>query len=920
MFNRGSEWGRWDLHVHTKGTAKNDQFGNITFDEYCIELFRRAIQNNIRAIGITDYFSIDNFKKVLYFQKEINNRTEFSSEEKLLISKIFILPNVELRTTPSTNEGSAINFHLIIDPTAIDEYEQRFTDHLIFTASGSEKYKLSRYDLAKLGRNVTGDATLEEEVAIRKGISSFVLNPSDIINAFNEYPSFRDHCIVAVANSNTDGASAFQGHERFLYNQEGATLKVLRESLYKVSDAIFSAIDTDFFLGKKATDQAAHIRLYGSFKPCIHGSDAHSLDKLFSPKGNRYCWIKAEPTFEGLKQILHEPESRVYIGPIKPELKNDYEVIDHITLKSDDVFNEVIYFNPNLTSIIGGRSSGKSTLLQCLAKKLQPTALDGDPSHINGLCQNLKIIWKDGKEDDSRQIEYFYQGHMYNKSKDEGIEEIVHKLLLQQKPDLFDVFEREKSASKLKIAGELSTYFSTKEQIEQKKNSLLSMGKIEDINAQIQALSEQINTYQTGDITEQELKNHDLQKKGIASIKSEVEQIDSLIGYLEKIQINEFVTIHNPFIDFRAYPIISKNVEQSISAIRNFAVAQLKALAEEAHMLLLQKRSNAVKACEEVQSDAQFIKVSQFLSHSENLKPILEQKQLEEAKAKRIAQMQDEIAHLEQSNTVLLTSVRNEWTSILDSYDNVIKEMDSLNVNQDLIITSSKVFEVDSYQTWIKGNINQQGEKPQNYTNRVVTSGQELLSLFDEITQSIADTSIKLKQGATLEKLTKEFFDNAWFKFKHDVIYDGDNYKAMSQGKKAFVVLKMTLECSDSKCPIIIDQPEDDLDNRAIFAELVKYLKEKKTQRQIILVTHNANVVVNADSELVIVANQHGSHSPNNHDKKFQYKYGSIECLLRDKDTNASTLDKKRIKDHICEILEGGNKAFKLRERKYNIA
>ncbi len=39
MVNRGSEWARWDLHIHTKGTAKNDQFGNITFEEYCIELF-----------------------------------------------------------------------------------------------------------------------------------------------------------------------------------------------------------------------------------------------------------------------------------------------------------------------------------------------------------------------------------------------------------------------------------------------------------------------------------------------------------------------------------------------------------------------------------------------------------------------------------------------------------------------------------------------------------------------------------------------------------------------------------------------------------------------------------------------------------------------------------------------------------------
>ena len=140
----------------------------------------------------------------------------------------------------------------------------------------------------------------------------------------------------------------------------------------------------------------------------------------------------------------------------------------------------------------------------------------------------------------------------------------------------------------------------------------------------------------------------------------------------------------------------------------------------------------------------------------------------------------------------------------------------------------------------------------------------------------------------------------------------------MSQGKKAFVVLKLSLECSERKCPIIIDQPEDDLDNRAIYTELVTYIKEKKSKRQIILVTHNANVVVNADSEQVIVANQHGSKTPNNGSKKFEYKLGSIESNVKFDSEHASILDSKTIKEHICEILEGGNTAFKLREQKYN--
>jgi predicted ATP-dependent endonuclease of OLD family len=73
------------------------------------------------------------------------------------------------------------------------------------------------------------------------------------------------------------------------------------------------------------------------------------------------------------------------------------------------------------------------------------------------------------------------------------------------------------------------------------------------------------------------------------------------------------------------------------------------------------------------------------------------------------------------------------------------------------------------------------------------------------------------------------------------------------------VVLKLLLDFSDKECPILIDQPEDDLDNRSICKELVDYLKKKKKQRQIIVATHNPNVVVTADAEEIIIANQNGS-------------------------------------------------------------
>ena len=140
----------------------------------------------------------------------------------------------------------------------------------------------------------------------------------------------------------------------------------------------------------------------------------------------------------------------------------------------------------------------------------------------------------------------------------------------------------------------------------------------------------------------------------------------------------------------------------------------------------------------------------------------------------------------------------------------------------------------------------------------------------------------------------------------------------MSEGKKAFVILRLLLDFSKNDYPILIDQPEDDLDNRAIYHDLVQYLREKKRVRQIILVTHSPNIVVGADAEEVIVANQHGIHNENPESIKFCYRTGAIEESFNDEEQEY-ILYKYGIREHVCEILEGGKAAFRIREQKYNL-
>ena len=111
------------------------------------------------------------------------------------------------------------------------------------------------------------------------------------------------------------------------------------------------------------------------------------------------------------------------------------------------------------------------------------------------------------------------------------------------------------------------------------------------------------------------------------------------------------------------------------------------------------------------------------------------------------------------------------------------------------------------------------------------------------------------------------------------------------------------------------------MDNRSIFYELIKFIRSKKIDRQIILVTHNANIVLGGDAELVVVANQDGSNAKNRQ-YRFEYRCGSIEDNTRLSDENGHVLqgilNQKGMQEHICEILEGGEKAFDMRRHKYH--
>jgi DNA repair exonuclease SbcCD ATPase subunit len=157
-----------------------------------------------------------------------------------------------------------------------------------------------------------------------------------------------------------------------------------------------------------------------------------------------------------------------------------------------------------------------------------------------------------------------------------------------------------------------------------------------------------------------------------------------------------------------------------------------------------------------------------------------------------------------------------------------------------------------------------------------------------------------------------------YYDVEYGIKYEGTDLQKLSPGRKGVVLLLIYLDIDKDYRPLIIDQPEENLDNRSVYSTLVEYFRKAKKKRQIIIVTHNANLVVNGDAEQVIVANF--EVEPTTQPTKIKYVCGSLENSRATDRNVPNILERQGIREHVCEVLEGGDVAFKKREDKYGFA
>ncbi|MBU1580637.1 MAG: DNA repair protein, partial [Bacteroidetes bacterium] len=251
--------------------------------------------------------------------------------------------------------------------------------------------------------------------------------------------------------------------------------------------------------------------------------------------------------------------------------------------------------------------------------------------------------------------------------------------------------------------------------------------------------------------------------------------------------------------------------------------------------------------------------------------------------------------------------INNAWANILSGNTSWTAEqmllMNQILSDREINIQGKIYFNIknfyDGLRECINGtywrNKNKEGELENHFK---IT---DELSFFNFLKNRLSAELIENKDYYYITEVEDYFYSlkkrQKYLYVQPEITYKHKTLDKISVGQRGTVYLCLKLATSTFSTPIIYDQPEDDLDNQFIINELVGIFKSIKKFRQVIIVTHNANLVVNSDTEQVIVAQ--------NIDETLIYYSGSLENEI--------------IINDVCKILEGGKNAFEQRRNRYKL-
>ena len=971
---RGAIWRRWEPHIHTPGTALHDGYQSTDLDAFLTEIESAA--PIVEGLGITDYLLVRRYEEVLD-----------AKESGRLPNVGLVFCNIEIRLSIETNRGKGINLHLLVSPEAPDHVEEirRYLANLTFRFQ-RDTYECNEPGLIRLGR--AHDAKLtDDESALRAGVNQFKVDFHQLRRLYEETDWLQQNTLVAIAGSSNDGTSGLQDSD--------ASFAAVRKELEAFAHIIFTATPANiqFWRGDGSLPPGQLEAIYGGVKPCLHGSDAHDLDKVAKPDNDRYCWVKGDATFETLRQACFEPRLRVHVGSAAPTNQTPFGVRSVATPSVDWLLPGPVPVNEGMVAIIGERGSGKTALADLIAHAgSSPLPHDGVQSFLSRARQlfdgtsAVRATWSDDSSSelgllnrpvDPPDVHYLTQQFVdrlcsAEAESDELLTEIKRVVFLAHDPESrvgaedFDSFVRLRSSeTDLAVAAlnhrldRLSEEVLVERSWHRRRDQLArdvtkvknELDKTDDLRRKLvkpggkdraeyyTRLSSAISN------REQVVEGFNRKVQSLRKLQGEIARYaaDVLPQHLADLK-REFGPAGLADEDWDAFALRFAGDPQSVVDARIAANGAAIQRAEQrtgsapdpawTEDQLAQCSLDSLKAAR--------IAVGQQIGiDKKNMQRLHQLNQTHSTQDARRRRLEEDLERangsLERLHAILAERARLyerffdltiERCSILDDlYEPLQSKLVSaassasklrLRVIRDVDVDTWALAGEQLLDLRKNGRFRGKGALADAARARLLPAWREggadavaeAMESFraeyddDLLAQSAVEPGLDEYQQWAVD-IGRWLYSTEHVHVRYRIDYDGVSITELSPGTRGIVLLLLylALDLEDAR-PLIIDQPEENLDPRSVFTELVELFQDARTRRQVIIVTHNANLVVNTDVDQVVVAacTKHGGGTP----PEFAYISGGLEDPV--------------IRDSVCDILEGGEPAFRERAKRLRVA
>jgi len=886
LHSNGSVWRKWDLQVQTyldpqwtwpdnypAGKDKEIERQN----KFNLDLINHCASNNITVVAITDHNTGRAIDPLLVKNHEMGEQ-------------ITILPGVEV----ISSEG--IHLIVIFDPGAINNRWPTWNETVnnFLTA-------ISMPQPAFHGENNHTPATAN-------------CTAENIILKAREYNG-----VVIFAHAHSTNGGLF-------CKSDARTRKRLLE-VTNILDAACELSNKKVRVTELETKLADHQYDIKNFA-IINTSDSRKISNI----GTKYSWIKADPTFEGLKQIIYEPKLRARVQQDNPSEEETYAKIEKLGVdfpndlkikdkESSEAISfciqgkQEINFSSNLTCVIGGRGSGKSTLVHILYNLVSERDTDR-LSEVNSPLFNLQLGSKDElgkirsqtKSDIPSSTEFFLQNEVERFAKD--ISE-MSKLIKTRLYGLSAIDDGQKDLHQIESEWQVTDT------------------KVEEL----------ISAYDEMTRIDQQII---LVKKQKDTLKKQTDVISSKDYKKLQKEIEEFANAISAFATYeKEYKRVSLEISTLIKSVSRLdwtkygGQSVLISLSAE-----LEKKKTEIQASFETATKKHAVAdyTAKLNNKKTQLKDFLKEKGLSPENIGEIAAATQQIAYLDEQIKILqqekilhqetydrkestLKAHREAYSSYQEVFKSVANKLQSdlgnlnfddeevniffhFKINDQLLkdtiadfvknCNTSKIsLRADSIQSVLFGN----GNIP---LSDIISDQSKIVEAVNS--SEVADTHTQIIReliGAPtfVEKLYLRMQQHH-FNVKNIQVQTKLGEKLLqntSFGERCGIVIAIVLVAGTN--PIVIDQPEDNLDGKYVSKVLVPLIRTQKQKRQIILVTRDANIAIGGDSELILILDREDR--------------GSV--LL------PATIENKVIRPKYIWILDGGEIAFKAREAKYCI-